>query len=142
MRITFGLAALLLLFATTPAPATANPKNALDAYVEAPDPAFGWTVDHRFSGPGYHGAVLAMTSQTWLDASKVDKPVWKHWVTVIVPDDLKFSKSFLYITNGDNTDPAPKGPCGALCQDGGRDPFRRGAVGRCSQPAPALCRAA
>ena len=110
MRITFGLAAVFLLFALSPAPATANPKNALDAYVEAPDPAFGWTVDHRFSGPGYHGAVLAMTSQTWLDASKVDKPVWKHWVTVIVPDDLKFSKSFLYITNGDNIDPAPKGP--------------------------------
>lgn len=100
------LAAALLAF--TAAPALANPKNALDAYVAKPDPAFAWSVDHTISGPGYHGAVLSMTSQTWLDASKVDKPVWKHWLTVIVPDKVKYTKAFLYITGGNNTDPAPK----------------------------------
>ena len=100
------LATGVLALAVTPA--LANPKNPLDAYVAKADPAFAWNVDHAISGPGYHGAVLSMTSQTWLDASKVDKPVWKHWLTVIVPDDVKYTKAFLYITGGNNTDPAPK----------------------------------
>jgi hypothetical protein len=99
------LAALALASAT---PAFANPKNALDAYVAKPDPSFSWKVDHPISGPGYHGAVLALASQTWLDARQVDKPVWRHWLTVIVLDGVAHDKGFLYITGGDNTDPAPK----------------------------------
>ncbi len=87
--------------------ALANPKTALDAYVAKPDPAFAWKVAGTISGPGYHGAVLELTSQTWLTAKEVDKPVWKHWLTVIVPDAVKHDKAFLFITGGDNTDPAP-----------------------------------
>ena len=109
MRPNLALAAALLACAVPPTAASANPKNALDAYVAKPDPAFAWRVDHTIAGPGYHGAVLSLTSQTWLDASKIDKPVWTHWLTVIVPDEVKFTKAFLYITGGDNTDPAPKG---------------------------------
>jgi PhoPQ-activated pathogenicity-related protein len=106
MRI-IRLLVVAVLAALAAAPAFANPKNALDAYVARPDPSFSWTVDHPISGPGYHGAVLAMTSQTWLDAAQVDKPVWKHWLTVIVPDEVAHDKGFLYITGGNNTDPAP-----------------------------------
>jgi PhoPQ-activated pathogenicity-related protein len=101
--------ALALSFLLAPA-AVANPKNALDAYAAKPDPTFGWRIDHAISGPGYHGAVLAMTSQTWLDASKVDKPVWTHWLTVIVPDEVHYAKAMLYIDGGTNTDPAPAKP--------------------------------
>jgi PhoPQ-activated pathogenicity-related protein len=89
------------------APVQANPRNALDAYVEKPDPAFAWKVVGPVSGPGYHGAVLELTSQTWLTAKEVDKPVWKHWLTVIVPDKVTHDKALLYITGGENTDPAP-----------------------------------
>jgi len=118
--VSFKLLALALGLALTPAAAEAGPRavisaagdavqtRAIDAYVAKPDPAFGWSLDHTLSGPGYHGAVLALTSQSWLDATKVDKPVWKHWLTVIVPDETRFSQAFLYITGGDNTDPAPK----------------------------------
>ena len=87
--------------------ALANPKNALDAYVAKADPAFAWKVDHTITGPGYHGAVLEMTSQTWLTAKQVDKPVWKHWLTVIVPEAVKHKTGFLFITGGANTDAAP-----------------------------------
>jgi PhoPQ-activated pathogenicity-related protein len=90
------------------APALANPKNALDAYVARPDPAFAWRVDHTISGPGYHGAVLDMTSQTWLTEKQVDKPVWKHWLTVVVPDQVSHRIGYLYITGGSNKDSAPK----------------------------------
>ena len=103
-----GLAATLLAWTgMTGAPASANPKNALDAYVAKPDPAFAWSVAGQISGPGYHGAVLRMTSQTWLTDKQVDKPVWTHWLTVIVPDRVSHHEALLYITGGDNTDPAP-----------------------------------
>jgi PhoPQ-activated pathogenicity-related protein len=101
------LGGAMAALALASAPAQANPKNALDAYVAKPDPAFSWKVAGQVSGPGYHGAVLEMVSQTWLTAKEVDKPVWKHWLTVIVPDKVAHKTGFLFITGGDNTDPAP-----------------------------------
>ena len=79
---TLGAAAAAVLMLAV-APALANPKNALDAYVAKPDPAFGWKVAKPISGPGYHGAVLELTSQRWLTSKEVDHPVWKHWLTVL-----------------------------------------------------------
>ena len=81
--------------------------NPLAAYVKKPDPSFGWTVAKRISGPGYHGAVLDLTSQTWLSPKETDRSVWKHWLTVIVPDETARTTGFLYITGGANTDPVP-----------------------------------
>ncbi|THD79913.1 MAG: PhoPQ-activated pathogenicity [Phenylobacterium sp.] len=97
-------AAVLMLAAQ---PAQANPKNALDAYVARPDPSFGWTVVGQVAGPGYHGAVLDLTSQTWLTAKQVDHTVWHHWLTVIVPDKVAYKTGFLFITGGDIGDRAP-----------------------------------
>jgi len=106
-------AALAAVALASAAAASANPKNALDAYVAKPDPAFAWKVVGPVSGPGYHGAVLELTSQTWLTSKEVDQPVWKHWLTVIVPDDIKkngkvtHDKGFMFITGGNKKDPAP-----------------------------------
>ena len=75
MRLMKLLGAALAAAVLVSAPALANPKNALDAYVAKADPAFAWKVDHAISGAGYHGAVLEMTSQTWLTSAQVDKPV-------------------------------------------------------------------
>lgn len=108
MRMMKILGAAAAALALAGAPALANPKNALDAYVAKPDPAFGWKVAGEVSGPGYHGAVLELTSQTWLTPGQVDHTVWKHWLTVIVPDKVSHRTGFLYITGGKIDDPAPK----------------------------------
>ncbi|MGZ6020513.1 MAG: PhoPQ-activated protein PqaA family protein, partial [Phenylobacterium sp.] len=109
MRIWKLLGGVAAAVALAAAPAVlANPKNALDAYVARPDPAFAWKVVGQVSGDGYHGAVLEMTSQTWLTEKEVDKPLWKHWLTVIVPDQVTHRTGFLYITGGSNKDAAPK----------------------------------
>ena len=72
-----------------------NPPNILDAYVAAPDPTFAWKVEKTFTGAGFHGAVLELTSQTWMTAAESDRPVWKHWLTVTIPDKLSAQKAFL-----------------------------------------------
>jgi PhoPQ-activated pathogenicity-related protein len=100
-------AALAAVVVVAAPPALGNPKNALDAYVAKPDPAFGWKVAGHISGPGYHGAVLELTSQSWLSPKQVDHPVWKHWLTVVVPDKVEHRTGFLFITGGKIDDPAP-----------------------------------
>jgi PhoPQ-activated pathogenicity-related protein len=84
-----------------------NPPNVLDAYVAKPDPTFAWKVEKTFTGAGYHGAVLELTSQTWMTAADSDRPVWKHWLTITVPNTVTAKKAFLYIDGGTNTSAAP-----------------------------------
>jgi PhoPQ-activated pathogenicity-related protein len=79
----------------------------LDDYVARPDPSFAWRVVGPVEGMGHRSAVLELTSQTWLSADQVDRPVWKHWLTVIVPDEVVHDTAFLYITGGTSADPAP-----------------------------------
>jgi PhoPQ-activated pathogenicity-related protein len=90
--------------------ASAQRLNALDRYVAKPDPSFAWKVVRPISGPGYGGAVLELTSQTWDAPRDVDRTVWKHWLTVIVPERVAHDKAFLYITGGEKGDPAPAQP--------------------------------
>ena len=79
----------------------------LDDYVARPDPSFAWKVVGPVEGMGRRSAVLELTSQTWLSPDQVDRPVWKHWLTVIVPDEVIHDTAFLYITGGNAADPAP-----------------------------------
>src|SRR4029450_3425797 len=89
------------------APALAAGPNALDAYVAKADPSYGWRGGSLHQGEGFRSAVLELTSQTWTAPKDVDATVWKHWLTVIIPDKLSHSQAFLYITGGDKGDPAP-----------------------------------
>lgn len=116
MRSLKILSALALAIALAGGPALANPPNVLDAYVARPDPSFAWRVEKTFTGPGYHGAVLELTSQTWLSAKQTDRSVWTHWLTVTVPDKVTHDKAMLFIGGGNNTDPAPAKPTGYLAK--------------------------
>ncbi|MCA9023731.1 MAG: exo-alpha-sialidase [Planctomycetaceae bacterium] len=80
---------------------------ALDAYVAETDPTYGYTHEDTIVGTGYTAYVLDMNSQTWRDSSEVDKPVWQHWVSMIVPDGASSDTAILFIDGGSNTKPAP-----------------------------------
>jgi len=80
---------------------------ALDDYVAAPDPAYGWEAVATLPGEGVVAHVLELTSQSWLEADEVDRTVWKHWLTLFVPTNLDETTGFLYITGGSNDDPPP-----------------------------------
>ena len=56
---------------------------ALDRYVAAPDPSYRYQLIETIPGDGYATHVLEMTSQRWRDEAEVDRPLWKHWLTVI-----------------------------------------------------------
>jgi PhoPQ-activated pathogenicity-related protein len=92
---------------------------ALDDYIAKPDPAFTYDttpakedVKEAYTARTYH-----MVSQEWLDASKVDRTKWEHWVVIIVPKEIEHKDhALLFINGGSNggTD-APEAD-GALAQ--------------------------
>ncbi len=96
-------AAIALLLA---ARAFAQPT-ALDRYVAQPDPVFAWKLVATIPGGGLRAYVLELTSQTWRSEAEVDRPVWKHWLTIVKPDRLTAEKALLFIGGGSNLDPAP-----------------------------------
>ena len=101
-----ALALQSLAFAQASAPATE--LTALDKYVAAPDPSYKYEVINKIPGKGYTTFIIDMTSQTWRSTSEVDRNVWRHWMIMIKPDEVKSSKSLLYISGGNNNSPAPK----------------------------------
>jgi len=82
-------------------------ETALDRYIAKPDPSYAWKLVSTIPGQGYQGYVLELTSQTWRSAAEVDRPVWKHWLTVVKPDKVTTNKALLFIGGGSNRDPAP-----------------------------------
>lgn len=80
---------------------------ALDRYIAKPDSSYGWKLVNTVSGQGYKGYILDLSSQTWRSATEVNRPVWKHWLTIIKPDKTTSNKALLFIGGGSNKDSAP-----------------------------------
>lgn len=104
----FGSVRAILLAASLATPAAAANRTALDAYVAAPDPAYAWTVVDTVKGKGYSTAILELTSQSWLTTNEVDRTLWKHWLPIVIPDDVAHDGALLFIGGGGNDKPAPK----------------------------------
>jgi PhoPQ-activated pathogenicity-related protein len=83
-------------------------ETALDRYIAAPDAAYAWKLAQSAKGDGYTTFVLDLTSQSWRTAADVDRPMWKHWLTIVKPDQVKRSTAFLFIGGGSNRDKAPE----------------------------------
>jgi PhoPQ-activated pathogenicity-related protein len=82
-------------------------ETALDRYIAAPDPAYAWKLADTIHGEGYTTYILDLTSQTWRSEKDVDRPLWKHWLTVVKPDELTFHTAFLTIGGGSNRGEQP-----------------------------------
>jgi PhoPQ-activated pathogenicity-related protein len=109
--IAFALAARGLAIAPPPAgqavaarPAT---ETALDRYVAVPDPADRVSLVATRPGEGHTAYVLEMVSQRWLTAAEVDRPEWRHWLTVIKPDKVAHPTALLTVGGGDYKRKAP-----------------------------------
>ncbi|MGD9724666.1 MAG: PhoPQ-activated pathogenicity-related family protein [Pirellulales bacterium] len=97
---------LLVFVARSIGPVQAD-ETALDRYIAQPDPAYAWKLAHTVKGEGYTTYVIDLTSQTWRSEKDVDRPVWKHWLTVVKPDQLQHHTGFLYIGGGNNDGKMP-----------------------------------
>jgi len=98
-----------LLTAAPSVPVTPAPEQetALDRYIAKPDSSYSWKLVNTIPGDGYKGYVIDLSSQTWRSAAEVDRPVWKHWLTIVKPDKTTTNKALLFIGGGSNRDAAP-----------------------------------
>src|SRR5262249_576930 len=94
----------------------ASEKTALDRYVAQPDPNYSYKLIDTIEGDGATAYVLEMVSQKWLTEQEVDRPLWKHWVTIIKPNEVSSTIGLLFITGGANGRPAPQSPDQNLIQ--------------------------
>lgn len=82
---------------------------ALDRYVAKADPSFAWKKVAEVRDEAATGYSLDMVSQQWLTPGEVNRTEWRHWVTILKPDNLAHSTALLFINGGSNRPgPAPK----------------------------------
>ncbi|MHC4638401.1 MAG: PhoPQ-activated protein PqaA family protein [Planctomycetota bacterium] len=88
---------------------------ALDDYVFTPDANYSYVQigsDSFDFSTFTRGYVLELTSQGWRDSSEVDRVLWKHWVTIVIPEwDFLLGETkdtaLILINDGNSFDPAP-----------------------------------
>ena len=83
-------------------------------YVAAPDTNYSYHLVNTFRGQDQTTYILEMTSQAWLTTNEVDRPLWKHWLTIVRPDAVASSKALLFISGGANDGRVPKSADGNL----------------------------
>ena len=88
----------------------------LEEYVNLRDGSYSWEVIESGSGVGYHHHLLRLVSQTWRTEREVDRTLWTHWLSIVIPDSVKeaagrgeSSKALLIISGGSNKGKAPAG---------------------------------
>lgn len=100
---------LALFFALAVSSAGAA-DTALDQYVKTPDPAYKYELVSTIPGDGITTYVIDLTSQQWRTAAEVNRPIWKHWLTIVRPDTVKGDTGLLFISGGSVTAAAPTKP--------------------------------
>jgi len=99
--------AVFLVATASVARTSSTQQTALDRYIAKLDSSYSWKLIKKIAGQGFHGYVLDLTSQTWRSAAEVDRPVWKHWLTIVKPDKTTSNRALLFIGGGNNKDAAP-----------------------------------
>ncbi|XP_041363192.1 autocrine proliferation repressor protein A-like [Gigantopelta aegis] len=78
-------------------------SSALSDYVFRPDPHYKYEILRKTRGEGYTHYVINMTSQKWLSDKISNHAIWWHYLSMVVPDKLKYPNDcFLFIDGGSN----------------------------------------
>lgn len=84
---------------TTPAPVT--PETALQSYLQNEDQSYAWELSESQELDGLKAYTLLLTSQQWREH------LWKHTLTILVPEEMDHDGALLFITGGKNEDGMP-----------------------------------
>jgi PhoPQ-activated pathogenicity-related protein len=95
-------------------PARQSSETALDRYVAGADPHFSFRKIGELRAAGVTVSILELTSQQWLTAQDVDRPLWRHWLIVYHPVTVKRDVGLLFISGGSNDGKRPAKANGVL----------------------------
>jgi PhoPQ-activated pathogenicity-related protein len=110
MALAFCVAWLGLVAGSVCGADTVNGKTAFDEYIAKPDSTYSWKLVKTIPGDGVTTYVLDLASQTWRTKPEVSQPVWRHWLLLVKPNDVKFDTALVSIGGGNNRSQAPDSP--------------------------------
>jgi PhoPQ-activated pathogenicity-related protein len=84
-----------------------DPATALQDYVEAEDDAYDYALVESRASEGYSAHLLRMTSQEWREPGEARPLIWRHWLVVVVPDNVSRDTGALVVAGGSRTSGAP-----------------------------------
>lgn len=76
-------------------------ETALKSYINNGDTSYKWEIKDAYYANGVTRYNVLLTSQTWREF------VWKHQLTVFVPDEIKYDGALFFITGGSVKDGEP-----------------------------------
>ncbi len=114
MRLRKLLWVVLFAFVLDAAAKAPGKLTALDRYVAAPDSNYRYELVSATAAKGYTFYVLDMASQKWLGDNDTDRPVWRHWLTIVRPDHVRHSTGLMFIGGGRNGSKPPAKPDAVL----------------------------
>ena len=74
-----------------------EPIQLLKDYVKAENKDFGFVIKDSIKELDYSLYHIKMTSGKWLNKKLVNKPIWWHWVDVVIPTNLSSSHALLFV---------------------------------------------
>ena len=77
-----------------------EPIQLLKDYVKAENKDFGFVIKDSIKELDYSLYHIKMTSGKWLNKKLVNKPIWWHWVDVVIPTNLSSSHALLFVGGG------------------------------------------
>jgi len=95
------LLSLYVFISCTTKPEAVTPETALQNYLQNDDKSFAWNVSESQDINGLMAYTLHLTSQQWREH------IWKHTLTILVPEENKHDGALLFITGGKNKDGNP-----------------------------------
>ncbi|MCU0914516.1 MAG: PhoPQ-activated pathogenicity-related family protein [Planctomycetes bacterium] len=111
MKASKRMAVLVTLFLSALVAATP-----LDDYIAKPDPSYTYSVVNTIDTPLGKVYVLDMKSQTWRSEKEVNRTLWQHWLTIVVPNEVTSDTALLWINGGRNGGQPPSMPDGMMAQ--------------------------
>jgi PhoPQ-activated pathogenicity-related protein len=95
----------LRIAAATPAMLALAP---LERYLDNGDASYSYRLVKTLTDdPRYHAYILELTSQQWRTAREVDQPLWKHWLTIVEPAEVRTDIAALVVGGGSLKDAQP-----------------------------------
>ncbi len=86
---------------------TSEAQTPLDMYMAEED-TFSYEIVNTSNHEGYKTYVIKMISQRWLTTQEVKDPLWWHWITMVVPDDVQSETAMLFIGGGNRNRKMPE----------------------------------
>jgi PhoPQ-activated pathogenicity-related protein len=107
-----ALLAALVFFSASAAVSAQQPvgqRTPLDDYIAKPDATYKWELVNKTISSAVTTYVLELTSQTWRAVPEVDRPIWKHYLTIVKPVKVEYDTAFIMIGGGANGGKPPSG---------------------------------